>query len=238
MVPVVESAPSAKIPTLLIDLPTPTTASNITTTTTTTTTTTPHDSTRHKPHVREDRVHGGSCAHVPQQQDTPPEQDDDNDEDRIHEQTAVTMVHSRSHDCLLHTHNLESSSGVGIGSNTESQEDLLDDRNCQNKHDRNNTQMGDKSNSGSKVADLISTYEESAKLSQSSSESVKLSRVEQSRGRGDGEILGRNKVGRVMSMMTEHAYLQPQTLVLQEVMPMFMPAVTCIYIYIYIYIYI
>ena len=72
--------------------------------------------------------------------------------------------------------------------------------------------MGEKSNSGSKVADLICNYEETAKLSQSSSESVKVGRVE-----GEGERVGRGKVGRVMSMVTEHALDQPQTLILHEV---------------------
>ena len=75
--------------------------------------------------------------------------------------------------------------------------------------------MGEKTNSGSKVANLISSYEDTAKLSQSSSESVKITRVVGEMREGEG--VERGKVGRVMSMVTDHAFSQPQTLILQEV---------------------
>ena len=124
--------------------------------------------------------------------------------------TESTLSHAHSHEIL---HNGIPNTDTS-GSNTESQENLLDThgKNC---HNQKNT-LEEKSNSGSKVADLISTYEETAKLSQSSSDSVKSSRVEEGRG-GDVEIVGKGKVSRVMSMMMEQSCLQPQTLVLREV---------------------
>lgn len=222
VVPIVESAPSAQLPTLLTNL------------TPTTNTTSRHHNHHHRHHVIRET---GARGDIHTRQEGTTQQDNDNDDDdRIHIQTTSetnnnTMIISRSHD-NLHTHNLESSSGVGIGSNTESQEDLLDDKNRRNRSDGKQTQMGENSNSGSKVADLINTYEETAKLSQSSSDSVKMTRVEsEGRGeveilgrrkmesgeRGDVEIVGRGKIGRVMSMVTEHAFSQPQTLVLKEV---------------------
>ena len=137
-----------------------------------------------------------------------------------------TLTHALSHDSLsndpLNSSNNSSSMGhnvSGIGSNTESQEDLLDSCNDKNRRNRQGQKtMGEKTNSGSKVADLISSYEETARLSQSSSESVKITRVTGEQGvEREEEEVGRGKVGRVMSMVTEHAFSQPQTLILQEV---------------------
>lgn len=191
VMPLGESAPSAQVPTLLTNITTPTSRHH------------------HSHHQHNETIHvsGGD-----QQDETPHAGEDD---DRITAQTRGTesvFSHSRSRECLRNKYrNVDNS---GIGSNTESQEDLLDthSRNCHNQQE--NDALVEKSNSGSKVADLIITYEESAKLSQSSSESPISSKVEM---RGRTEVAERGKVGRVVSMMTEHSYAQPETLVLQEV---------------------
>ena len=139
----------------------------------------------------------------------------------MNENGPQTFAHALSHDSLTsdplnnsHTGSSIANDVSGIGSNTESQEDLLDStRNGKNRRNcRSQKTMGEKTNSASKVADLICSYEETAKLSQSSSESVKITRVV-----GEGEGVERGKVGRVMSMVTDHAFSQPQTLILQEV---------------------
>lgn len=181
VVPIVESAPSAQVPTLLTDI---------------TTSTSPSHHNHHLHHVN------GNARGDDRQEVTL-----GRDDDRIEVQTRSTKSHS--HDHLTHSEWNYIDVSV-IGSNTESQEDLLD-KNRRNQHNAN--VLAEKSNSGSKVADLISSYEESAKLSQSSSDSVKGSMMER---REKTETGGKGRVGRVVSMVTERSF-QPQTLVLQEV---------------------
>lgn len=181
VVPIVESAPSAQVPTLLTDI--------------TTSSSTSHHNHHHN-HVN------GNGRGDDRQELTP-----DKDDDRINVQTRSTQSHS--HDQFAHSEWNYTDVSV-IGSNTESQEDLLD-KNRRNQH--NTDALADKSNSGSKVADLITSYEESAKLSQSSSDSVKGSALER---REKTESVGKGRVGRVVSMVTERSF-KPQTLVLQEV---------------------
>lgn len=176
VVPIVESAPSAQVPTLL------------------------KTSTSHHNNHEQHRV---SSKERDDRQEVAPGGDDDRT--RIQTRNTESIIsHSHSHDFLTHSgcNNTDTS---GIGSNTESQEDLLD-KNHRNKHNTN--ELTEKLNSGSKVADLITSYEESSKLSQSSSDSVKISRKSETGRRG--------KVGRVVSMVTEHSS-KPQTLILQEV---------------------
>lgn len=181
VVPIVESAPSAQVPTLLTDI--------------TTSTSTPHHNHHHH------QVNGNGRGD--DRQELTPGRDDD----RIKVQTRSTQSHS--HDQFTHSEWNYTDVSV-IGSNTESQEDLLD-KNRRNHHNTN--VLADTSNSGSKVADLISSYEESAKLSQSSSDSVKGSVLER---REKTESVGKGRVGRVVSIVTECSF-KPQTLVLQEV---------------------
>ena len=183
MVPVVESAASAQVPTLLTDITTPPTSHHHQR----------HRSTNHVNGVGQDTA-GGRRQDVASVEEGLL--------DVWSTRTEPVLVHSCSHDSLLRNDHVNLS---GIGSNTESQEDLLEthDQNHCNRH-HNKTTMGEKSNSGSKVADLINTYEETAKLSQSSSDSVKSFKVEEVRrdvevvgkGRGDVEIVGRGRVGR------------------------------------------
>ena len=190
VVPVVESAPSAQVPTLLTNV------------------TTPHASHHHNNHHHHHH-HGKGEEISDNSRDMTGGGDNTVHQNRV---TESTLSQSDSHEIL---HNgIPNTDTLGVGSNTESQENLLDShsKNCRNQKDT----LEEKSNSGSKVADLINTYEETAKLSQSSSDSVKSSRVE---GRGeDVEIVGKGRVARVMSMVVEQSYLQPpQTLVLHEV---------------------
>ena len=204
MVPVVESAPSAQVPTILTSLPTPPSSS--------------HHQTHHNHHHTKTDATPTHRHHTTTKNTTRKETVSTD----TRENGLPSLTHRLSHESLTQdpshhdTTNTERSvshdvsGGGGIGSNTESQEDLLDNTCDKNTHNRRT--MGEKSNSGSKVADLICNYEETAKLSQSSSESVKVGRVE-----GEGERVGRGKVGRVMSMVTEHALDQPQTLILHEV---------------------
>lgn len=183
--PIVESAPSVQVPTLL---------TNITT------------STSHCHHNHhQDHVNGNG------RRDNEQEVAQDRDDDRIKVQTRSTkqiLLHSNSHDHLTHSECNDTDASV-IGSNTESQEDLLD-KNRSNQYNTN--VLAEKTNLVSKVADLISSYE-SAKLSQSSSDSVKESILER---REKTETAGRGRVGRVVSMVTAHSS-KPQTIVLQEV---------------------
>ena len=187
VVPVVESAPSARVPTLLTNITTPSSP--------------PHHHGEGEGEA-EDEVDGS------QRQDDCREQQEDGDK-RIMIKISGTespFLHALSRECLKEIANTENS---GIGSNTESQDDLLDTqaRNLHNRHEENKRLGLKRPGSGSKVANLISNYEESAKLSQgSSSESGGLE------GRW-----GKDRVGRVISMVTPQSYSKPETLVLQEV---------------------
>ena len=216
MVPVVESAPSAQVPTIFTSLPTPPAI----------TTSHPHNhhhhhrNHHHKTSSSKDGTHHRT-GH--KRRSTKKEVKRETDSD-MNENGPQTFAHTLSHDSLTsdplnnsHTGSSIANDVSGIGSNTESQEDLLDST-CNGKNRRNRRSqktMGEKTNSGSKVANLISSYEDTAKLSQSSSESVKITRVVGEMREGEG--VERGKVGRVMSMVTDHAFSQPQTLILQEV---------------------
>ena len=209
-----QDTPSVQVPTIFTSLPTPPVTTHHHT----------HTNHHHHHHTPHTKGEAGSHRHSKTKKkrregDREEEREGGTTDTRESEQPALT--HSVSHDSLTtspqdHTNPVPNTDvSEGIGSNTESQEDLLDthDKNRCNRHGKRN--MGEKSNSGSKVADLINSYEETAKLSQSSSESVKIGRV--------GEVVreeervGRGKVVRVMSMVTEHAYSQPQTLIVHEV---------------------
>lgn len=124
--------------------------------------------------------------------------------------TESTFYLARSHDNLLDLPNNHSTNG--IGSNTESQEDLLDTR-SKNLRNQQEKKMGvgqRRPNSGSKIASLISSYEETAKLSQSPPQSPKRTRV------GGGSQKGRReRVGRVMSIVAPQSYAKPEKLVLE-----------------------
>ena len=194
VVPVVESAPSAQVPTLLTNI------------------TTPHTSHHHNHHHH--HHHHAKGEETNGSRDNSRDLTEGGSGDNAAHQTRVTestLSHSHSHE-ILHN-DVPNTDTLGIGSNRESQENLLDTHSKNSRNQKNN--LGEKSNSGSKVADLINTYEETAKLSQSSSDSVKSSRVEGTGG--DVEIVGKGRVARVMSMMMEQSCLQPQTLVLHEV---------------------
>lgn len=216
VVPVLASAPSAQVPTIFTSLPTPPAI----------TTSHPHN---HHHHHRNHhhKTSGADGMHRTGHKRKGSKKEGDRKAGSDTGNGPPTITHALSHDSLsndpLNSSNNSSSMGhdvSGIGSNTESQEDLLDSCNDKNRRNRQGQKtMGEKTNSGSKVADLISSYEETARLSQSSSESVKITRVseEQGVGREEEEEVGRGKVGRVMSMVTEHAFSQPQTLILQEV---------------------
>ena len=121
-----------------------------------------------------------------------------------------TFCLARSHDNLHDLSNNRSSNG--IGSNTESQEDLLDthSKNLRNQQEKRMGVGQRRPNSGSKIASLISSYEETAKLSQSPPPSPKRTRV------GGGSQKGRReRVGRVMSIVAPHSYAKPEKLVLE-----------------------
>lgn len=184
VVPVIESTQSAQLPTFTSIITPPTAHRN-------------HNSHHHSKH-REGR-HGTNSKRRRNLTKV--------DNSGLPRQNKAMLKHSRSHD-NLHTSNMDS---AGFGSNTESREDLLDTR---KKNNHNRHTMREKSNSGSKVAELINSYEETAKLSQSSSDSVSSLKTEK---RGNVESGDRARVGRVMSMVTEHAYCKPQTLVLRQV---------------------
>ena len=216
VVPVVESAPSAQVPTILTSLPTPPAI-------------TPshshnhhhHRNHHHKTSGRQDGSGGHRTGHKRRNSKKEGKREPGVGDtiENGHQTLADALSHeSLATDPLNSSHNSSSTAHdvSGIGSNTESQEDLLDStRNDKNR--RNQKTMGEKTNSGSKVADLICSYEETARLSQSSSESVKIGRVVGEGVVREGEVGERGKVGRVMSMVTEHAFSQPQTLILQEV---------------------
>ena len=196
VVPVIESAPSARLPTF-------------------TSITTPPTSHRHHDHH-----HHHHSKHREGRQGTGSKRlgltnVEDTGHQRQHRESKGILKHARSHDNLHSNNNNNTTDSAGFGSNTESLENLLDAGNQNQLNHHNTHTMGEKSNSGSKVAELISSYEETAKLSQSSSDSGRSFKME--RERGEGESGERARVGRVMSIVTEHAYSKPQTLVLREV---------------------
>lgn len=191
VVPVIESAPSARVPTF-------------------TSIVTPPTSHRHRNHTK--HHHSRHSERRDEGFDSKSQTVTRRDYalSTLSRGSAVTIKHARSHDSL-HNSNADM---ANLGSNTESQEDLLDSQSKNRLNHHNKKTMGEKSNSGSKVAELISSYEETAKLSQSSSDSVKSLRIERNKGSVESE---RAKVSRVMSTVTDRAFSKPQTLVLREV---------------------
>lgn len=158
---------------------------------------------------------------------------------KAHKDNGVgsNLLHTHSNDCL---HEL-SSDRSGIGSNTESQEDLLDTR-AKNRRNRQGSETTDlvldahaknlrnrhasesSSNSPStKVADLIGNFEETARLSQGSGSNrtdgfKMMSPVEVEVGgcaNGESVEVGKERVGRVVSTETPQSYAKPETLVLE-----------------------
>ena len=136
--------------------------------------------------------------------------------ERIHRQgggSKSTLYLLHSHGSLQDLSNNHSSSN-GIGSNTESQEDLLDahSKNLRNQQEKRMWSLPRRPNSGTKIANLINSYEETSQHSQS----PPLSPGQLVRGRSFDDMTRKEKkVDRVVSLVAPHSYAKPEKLVLE-----------------------
>ena len=176
VVPVEESKPSPRVPTLLTNI---------------------------------GRTGGGEGKSVK-------EEAGEEESERIHRQgggSNSTLYCLHSHGSLQDLSNNHGNSN-GIGSNTESQEDLLDahSKNLRNQEENRVWSLPRTPSSGTKIVSLISSYAETSQRSQS----PPLSPGRLARGRSVDDLTRKEKkVDRVVSLLAPHSYAKPEKLVLE-----------------------